>query len=307
MDWKAEYQKKLMTAKEAAKRIQDGDRIMGTVKGIPYVLIEAICDRYQELKNVKIFTNMLIKPLKCLAPEYVSHIDVVSYFKGPYERVAENGMKIDTMVYSFHRHAELIKNVIKPTVATIEVTPPDEEGYCYFGCGPVGGMTLLEEVRLVIVQVNPQMPKMYTEDIKVHVNQIDCIVGKEEPVTEMLTEKPSLLDEKVASFILEKVPNGATIQIGIGGIANAVGYALEHHKDLGVHTELYTESMMYLTKKGAINNSKKTLYPGVAVAGFALGSRELYGFLHENPTILAKNIEWVNDPVIVAKTTVLYR
>ncbi len=135
------------------------------------------------------------------------------------------------------------------------------------------------------------MPKMYTEDIKVHVNQIDCIVGKEEPVTEMLTEKPSLLDEKVASFILEKVPNGATIQIGIGGIANAVGYALEHHKDLGVHTELYTESMMYLTKKGAINNSKKTLYPGVAVAGFALGSRELYGFLHENPTILAKNIE----------------
>ncbi|MGI6349144.1 MAG: 4-hydroxybutyrate CoA-transferase [Eubacteriaceae bacterium] len=303
MNWKADYEKKKMSVDEAAKLIKSGDVVWATPNNnAPYTLLNAVGARYKELKDVKLAVQLLIKPLNCFIPEAKGHIDVFTGFKGPGERAGEKtGWKVDTAAFQLHRHDELMLNVIKANVGLMQVTPPNEEGYCYLGCNPTGVTEIFDTAELIIAQVNKNNPIIPNENLCVHVSQFDAIVEVDEEILVSPNIEPSDLDKQVAAHIVERIPNGATIQIGIGGIANAVGYSLENHKDLGVHTELYVEAMYYLTKKGAINNSKKTLYPGKAVIGFASGSKEMYDFLHNNPNIINREIQWVNNPVVVAQ------
>lgn len=303
MSWKTDYEKKKTTVQEAAKLIKSGDVVWTTPNNnAPYTLLNAIGDRYSELENVKLCVQLLTKPLSCFVPQAQGHIDVVTGFKGPGERAGEQtGFKLDTIAFQLHRHDELMLRVLKPTVGVIQMTPPNEEGYCYLGCNSTGITEIFETAKLIIAQVNSTIPAIPNENLCIHASQVDVVVEVDETIDVVPNIEPSELDKKVASHIVGMIPNGATIQIGIGGIANAVGYSLEHHKDLGVHTELYVEAMYYLTMKGAINNSKKTLYPGKAVIGFASGSEEMYKFIDKNPNILNREIQWVNNPTVVAQ------
>ncbi len=303
MSWKADYEKKKMTAEEAAKLIQSGDRIWATLGvSTPYVLLEAIGERRKELQDVTLYVHSMMKPLSWLDAESEEHIHVISGFIGPGERAAEKkGWKADTLAYQLYRQDEVMLRVVKANVGLLQLTPPDEKGYCYLGCSALGVKEVLETANLVIGQINSYNPAICTEDLCVHVSQLDAVVEADEPLPLLGSAKPDETDKKVAAHIVELVPDGATLQIGVGSISNAVGYYLEHHKDLGIHTELYTDSMMYLTKKGAVNHSKKVLYPGKAVMGLAGGSKEMYEFLNNNPTIINKNIEWVNDPKVIAQ------
>ncbi len=303
MSWKSEYEKKKMTAKQAAELISSGDRIAATFGvNTPYVILEAIGERRKELKDVTLFVHSLMEPVSWLDNETEENIHVISGFIGPGERDGEKkGWKADTIAYQLYRQDEVMLRVIKANVGIVQLTPPDENGYCYLGCSALGVKEMLETANLIIAQINSYNPAIFTEELCVHVSQLDAVVEADRPLPIMESGEPDETDKQVASHIVERVPNGATLQIGVGSISNAVGYYLEYHKDLGIHTELYTDSMMYLTKKGAVNNSKKMLYPQKAVMGLAGGSKEMYEFLDKNPRILNKAIEWVNNPSVIAQ------
>lgn len=253
-----------MSVEEAAKLIKSGDVVWATPNNnAPYTLLNAVGARYKELKDVKLAVQLLIKPLNCFIPEAKGHIDVFTGFKGPGERAGEKtGWKVDTAAFQLHRHDELMLNVIKANVGLMQVTPPNEEGYCYLGCNPTGVTEIFDTAELIIAQVNKNNPIIPNENLCVHVSQFDAIVEVDEEILVSPNIEPSDLDKQVAAHIVERIPNGATIQIGIGGIANAVGYSLENHKDLGVHTELYVEAMYYLTKKEPLTTPKRPCIRG---------------------------------------------
>ena len=303
MTFQSEYEAKKVSMAQAAALIENGDRIICTMNGTPYTLMNAIGERWEELENVTFFSNLLYRPLNFLKPEARGRIDAVSYFKGVTERQAEKaGVRIDTLVYQLHQHDQVIYERIKPTVACIHVTPFDEEGYCLLGPNTVGGIAALACAGKVIAQVNDRNPRMNADPrMKIHISQIDALVEVSEQMPEFISGEPNDIDRKVAEHVVEQIADGSTIQLGIGGIANAVGYFLESRRDLGVHTEMYTESMVHLTQKGIINNSKKTYYPGVAIVGFSQGTQRMYDFVHENPAVLAKPIDEITKPWEVAK------
>jgi len=302
MDFKSEYQKKRMTPQQAAQLIRSGDVIMSTMNGAPYTILNAIGERWRELENVKFYSELLYMPVQFLQPEARGHVDVISCFRGATERNAEkNGVFIDNLPYHIHQHDQMITESIKPNVALIHVTSFDEEGYCTLGPNPVGGTSVVGCAGRVIAQVNDRNPRFAAPESRVHISQIDAIVEVSEPMPQIIPAEPTQVDRKIASYIVERIENESTIQLGIGGIANAVGYYLENHRDLGIHTEMYTESMVSLMKKGVVNNSKKTLYKGRSVIGFAQGTQDMYDFMQDNPALLCKPIEWVADPYVIAQ------
>ena len=267
---KQEYEQKLMTPQQAAKLICSGDSIISTMNGTPFTLLNAIGERWRELENVKFYGENLYMPVNCIGPEMDGHINFISIFRGATERAGEkSGAFVDTIPNHIHQHDPLITEGIKPNVALLHVTPFDEDGYCTLGPNPVGGTSAVKCASKVIAQVNDQNNSFVTPESKIHISQIDAIVPVSEPMPQVIPAESSETDRKIASYIVEQIENGSTIQLGIGGIANAVGYFLEDHKDLGIHTEMFTESMVSLMRKGVVNNSKKTLYPGYSVIGFA--------------------------------------
>jgi len=302
MDFATEYKSKLRTPQEAAQLIRSNDVMMSTMNGAPYTLLNAIGERWPELENVKFYSELMYMPAKFLCPEARGHIDVISCFRGATERAAEKeGVFIDNLPYQIRQHAEMITESIKPNVALIHVTPFDEEGYCTLGPNPVGGTTVANCAERVIAQVNDRNPRFADPESKVHISQIDAIVEVSEPMPQIIPAVPTEVDKTIASYIVDLIEDGSTIQLGIGGIANAVGYYLENHKDLGIHTEMYTESMVELMKKGAVNNSRKTLYKGYSIIAFAQGTQNMYDFMQDNPALLGKPIEWTSDPYVIAQ------
>jgi len=302
MDFATEYKSKLRTPQEAAQLIRSNDVMMSTMNGAPYTLLNAIGERWPELENVKFYSELMYMPAKFLCPEARGHIDVISCFRGATERAAEKeGVFIDNLPYQIRQHAEMITESIKPNVALIHVTPFDEEGYCTLGPNPVGGTTVVNCAERVIAQVNDRNPRFADPESKVHISQIDAIVEVSEPMPQIIPAVPTEVDKTIASYIVDLIEDGSTIQLGIGGIANAVGYYLENHKDLGIHTEMYTESMVELMKKGAVNNSRKTLYKGYSIIAFAQGTQNMYDFMQDNPALLGKPIEWTSDPYVIAQ------
>lgn len=299
---KQEYEQKLMTPQQAAKLICSGDSIISTMNGTPFTLLNAIGERWRELENVRFYGENLYMPVNCIGPEMDGHINFISIFRGATERAGEkSGAFVDTIPNHIHQHDPLITEGIKPNVALLHVTPFDEDGYCTLGPNPVGGTSAVKCASKVIAQVNDQNNSFVTPESKIHISQIDAIVPVSEPMPQVIPAESSETDRKIASYIVEQIENGSTIQLGIGGIANAVGYFLEDHKDLGIHTEMFTESMVSLMRKGVVNNSKKTLYPGYSVIGFAQGTQDMYNFIQESKEILCKPIEWVADPRVIAQ------
>jgi len=301
MSYKQEYEKKKMSFKEAVKLVQDGDRIyLGGSNVLSVPLADELYNRKDELKDISVLSSLVSNDIKILKPD--CPFRYVSTFLGGYERAAaKNGRVVDNMCYQLKNNKNMIKNSFDPTVLFIMAAPMDEDGYFNLSLSPSDMDSLIHSARLAIVHVNDQLPYVYTEENKIHISKVSAVCEQNMPLVTLPSAEPSELDNKVASYIVERIPNGACLQIGIGGIANAVGFSLVNHKHLGVHTEMYVESMYYLTKKGAIDNSRKELYPGKSVAGFIMGSQDMYDFAKRNPEIMTKPLGFTNDPYIVAQ------
>ncbi|GAA0181439.1 acetyl-CoA hydrolase/transferase C-terminal domain-containing protein [Clostridium sediminicola] len=302
MKWKKMYESKLVSVEEAASKIESGDTIwMPSASSAPVDLANALENRYKELENVDLISGLVTNPFRYLTDELKGHINGHTWFVGGYERKGLKSGNLDAAsvnLSKLHIYAEN-KNC---NVLMAEVSQPDEDGYMSYGpLGAMGNDGVAKKAEKIIVQVNKNTPYVHGVNNKIHVSKVDYICEKDHPLSILPNAPTTETDEKIASYILPLIPDGATIQIGIGGTANAVAYGLEDKKDLGVHTEMLTDSMVYLAKKGVINNSKKNYMPGKMVISFGVGSQELYDFMDDNPLIHMDYIKTINDANEIAK------
>lgn len=250
--------------------------------------------RVNELKDVHVVTGLALHPFKFLqSPEYIGRINYHTVFYGPYERAFFKVGNVTINSVHFSKTHWALQNYYKVNVLMTDVSTPDEEGYLYYGPMGVAVNGAAEAIaKKIIVQVNKYQPRVKGVEHRIHVKDVDYICEFDHPLPPLPQDAPTEIDNKIADFIVPHIPDGATIQIGLGSLSNAVGLKLEHKKNLSVHTEMFTDSMLELAKKGVIT--------GKMVAGFGLGSNELYEFIGQGRVEL-KPLRITNDPSEIAK------
>lgn len=296
------WRERKITAEAAAQKILSGQRVFLTGNcSTPQVFLAALRDRYQDLQAVE-----LVQLLDLGAGEYITavmsdHIRINSLFiSSKVRKLVNDGLADFTPVFlseipHLFRSGRLVLDV-----AVIHVSPPDEHGYCSYGVEVGVTKSAAETAGLVIAEVNPRMPRTLGDSF-IHVNQIDYFIDVNYALPEVKPESASLVQDKIASYIAELIPDAATLQTGIGGIPDAVLRRLNHHKNLGIHTELFSNGVMEMIEAGVITNAAKSLHAGKVVAGFVLGTQQLYNYIHDNPIFELHPTEYVNDPFIIAQ------
>jgi 4-hydroxybutyrate CoA-transferase len=304
MSWQSIYQSKIATAAEAIRAINSGDRVfLSGNASIPKGLLAALVDYAPEIEDVEICHALTLGSSDYVAQGMEDHIRVNTMFIGANVRKAVQEGRADFTPVLLSEFTLLFKQGFLPLdVALVHLSPPDEHGFCSFGVESGLTKTPTESARVVIAEVNQQMPRTLG-DTFIHVSKIDYVVPVDYPLMEMPMSEggPSELSNKIASQIAELIPDGATMQMGIGAIPDAVLGFLYEKKDLGVHTELFSDGVIDLFQAGVITNARKTLHQGKITAGFVIGTRRLYEFIHDNPIIELHRAEYVNDPFVIAQ------
>ena len=302
--WSKIYESKITSAEEAVKAVQSGHRVFLTGNcSVPQALIGALVRRAPELQHVEICHALTMGSSDYVAPEMEGHIRANSLFIGPNVRKAVQEGRADFTPVLLSEFTLLFKEGYLPLdVAFVHLSPPDEHGFCSYGIETGLTKTPAESARIIIAEVNPNMPRCLGDSF-IHVSRLNYVVPVNYPLMElhMADEGAVELNTKIASYIAELIPDGATMQMGIGAIPDAVLQFLFHKKDLGVHTELFSDSVIDLVEAGVLTNARKTLHQGKIVAGFMLGTRRLYEWANNNPLIELHRTEYVNDPFVIAQ------
>jgi acyl-CoA hydrolase len=302
MTWLDQYREKLQGSDEAVQLIKSGDRVYyGGNAAIPMALVRALAERYEELEHVQLSHVLLLGEDPLSRPEMEGHFRHNSLFVGPADRKAVNEGRADYVPIFLFQIPRLFEEGIVPLdVAMVMVSPPDEHGFMSFGVETLATRTACANAKKVIVQVNELMPRVLGDSF-IHVSRVDAIVEATEKLPE-LEPKPASDDErKIGAHIREMLHDGATLQMGIGGVPDAVYEMADGLKDLGIHTEMLSDGAMRAIERGIVTGQKKTLHQGKVVITFALGTRTLYEYLDNNPLIEAHPVEYVNDPYIVSQ------
>lgn len=295
---------KYVSAAEALKLVKDGDHvyIQGSTS-VPEALCQALADRGGELHGVTVYSAFCVAkgPAPYCKPEYKEAFLVDSFFvSNSVRKWINDGYGTMTPRFLGEVPALFRDGTCPVDVALINCSMPDENGYVSFGVSADLATAAVECADRVIAQINPNMPYSYGDPV-IHVSKLAAAVYVDEPLMEVPTAVPTEKEIKIGNFIAEHIPDGATLQIGVGGIPNAVIRALENHKHLGLHTEAMTDGVLPLLEKGIIDNSQKKVMPGVSVASLALGSRRLYDYMDHNKDIIFKDVAWTNNPFIIAQ------
>lgn len=296
------FNKKTVTPEQAAQTIRSGNRIFLTGNAsVPQKVLGALVARATELTDVEIVQVLTIGNADYVAPEMDGHLRVNTLFISDNVRKAVNEGRADFTPCFLSEIPGLFKNGYLPLdVALVHVSPPDEHGFCSFGVEVGVTKTAAQAARMVIAEVNPNMPRTLG-DAFIHVSKITYAVPVDYDLPETPMGDPSDLATRIAKHIASLIPDGATLQMGIGGIPDAVLRELTSHKHLGVHSELFSDGVVELVEQGVIDGERKTLHPGKITAGFMLGTKRLYTFVHDNPVIELHPTEYVNDPLIIAQ------
>ena len=304
MSWTESYQKKVVTAAEAVKAVKSGDRIFLTGNcSVPKTILAALVDRAHELENVEINQALTIGSADYVSPEMEGHLRVNTMFISHNTREAVQAGRADFTPVLLSEFPLLFKDKHLPVnVAFVHLSPPDPHGYCSFGVEVGLSKSPAESAEIIIAEVNDQMPRTLG-DTFIHVSDIDYIVPVDYGLPElpMGDGAPSETVEKIASYIAELIPDEATMQMGIGAVPDAVLKYLYDKKDLAIHTELFSDGVIDLVEAGVITNAKKTIHPGKIIAGFILGTKRLYDWVHNNPLIEFLRTEYVNDPFVISQ------
>ncbi len=303
MSWIESYRCKAVTAEQAVRTIKSGQRVFMTGNcSLPQKVIAALVARAPELHDVEIVHVLTIGTNSYVAPEMAGHLRVNTLFISDNVRKAVNEGRADFTPVFLSEIPGLFKagGPLPLDVALIHVSPPDEHGFCSFGIEIGVTKSAAQSARVVIAEVNPNMPRTLG-DAFIHVSKLDYIVPVDYPLPEIKMGEESELAGRIATNIANLIPDGATVQTGIGGIPDAVLHRLVDHKHLGIHTELFADGVIDLVEKGVIDGEMKSLHPGKIIAGFMLGTQRLYDFVHDNPIIEMHPTEYINDPFIVAQ------
>ena len=304
MDWTSLYEARVTTAEQAVRAIQDGNRVFLTGNAsVPQKIVAALVDYATNLTGVEICHTLIIGPADFVDPSMAGHLRSNTVFVSDNIRAAVQEGRADFTPVLLSEFPLLFKRRVLPIdVALIQVSTPDEHGFCSLGVEVGLTKSPAEMARVVIAEVNQQMPRTLGDSF-IHVSRLTHIVPVNYPLPQLVMAKAggSETIEKLASFIAELIPDGATIQIGIGAIPDTVLRYLKDKKDLGVHTELFSDGLIDLVEAGVVTNARKSLHPGKIVAGFILGTGRLYEWVHDNPLIELHRTEYVNDPFVIAQ------
>jgi len=304
MTWTDQYKQKVVSAAEAVKAVKSGDRIFLTGNcSVPSQILGALVDRAKELKDVEINQALTVGSADYVSPEMEGHLRVNTMFISHNTREAVQHGRADFTPVLLSEFPLLFKdNILPVNVAFVHLSPPDPHGYCSFGVEVGLSKSAAESAEIIVAEVNEQMPRTLGDSF-IHVSAIDYIVPVDYPLPELAMGegKPSEKVEKIAGFIAELIPDEATMQMGIGAIPDAVMKHLFDKKDLGIHTELFSDGVIDLVEAGVITNAKKTIHPGKIIAGFILGTKRLYEWVHNNPLIEFLRTEYVNDPFVISQ------
>ncbi len=283
------------TAEEAVKVIKSGDRVfIHSVAAAPKVLIEAMVNRYKELKGIEIMHLHTEGEAPYVKPEYEGIFCLHSLFVGQNARKATQEGFADYIPIFLSETPRLFrKNILPIDVALVQVSPPDKYGFCSLGVSIDATLSAVETAKVVIAQVNPQMPRTIGDGL-LHISNFDILVEHDSPIYETGSPAISEVEQKIGNYIAEIVEDGATLQMGIGGIPNAALAALSDHKRLGIHTEMFSDGVIPLIENGAVTGEDKRINRGKIIATFVMGTKKLYDFL-DYPLIEMLDVAYVND------------
>jgi len=302
VSWIDLYRAKLRSADEALAVVKSGDRVyIHQGCGEPEVLVEALVRRGSELYDVEVVHLATMGNADYSKPEFEGHFRVNAFFVGTNVRQAVQEGRGDYIPIFLSEVEGLLTSGAMPIdVALIQCCPPDSYGYMSLGTGIDVTLTAAKCARHVIVEVNDQCPRTLG-DAFLHVSKADALVEVSHPLAEYHPPEITEVHRRIARHIADLIPDGATLQTGIGAISDAVLQELTAHRDLGVHTEMCPDGVMELIRRGVINNEKKTLHPHKVIAGFVLGTKPLFDFIHDNPIFEFHPSSYTNDPFIIAQ------
>ncbi len=304
MDWIQQYKSRIVSPEEAVRQIKSNQRLFLTGNcSVPQKILAALVEYAPNLEDVEICHALTVGPADYVKPELQGHLRVNTMFISSNIRKAVHEGRVDFTPVLLSEFPLLFKRKILPVdVALIHVSPPDEHGFCSFGIEVGLTKSVAESASMIIAEVNQQMPRTLGDSF-IHVSRLSYMVPTdyELPELPMADEGNADIYQKIAAYVAELIPDGATMQMGIGAIPDAVLKHLFTKKDLGIHTEMFSDGVIDLVEAGVLTNSRKTLHPGKIIAGFILGTKRLYKWVDDNPIIELHPTEYVNDPFIIAQ------
>jgi acyl-CoA hydrolase/GNAT superfamily N-acetyltransferase len=301
-DWQDRWRDKVVSAEQAIRAIPAGRRILiGSGAAEPARLVEAMVAHGDQLADNEIVHLLTLGPAPYVKPGLERRFRHTAFFIGENVRDAVNEGRADFMPVFLSDIPRLITSRrVRIDVALIQVSPPDEHGYASLGVSVDIVRAAVDAADLILAEVNPRMPRTFGDSF-VHVSRIAHLVPVDEPLPERAPREPDEVDQEIGRLVASLVPDGATLQTGIGSIPDAVLASLTSRRDLGVHTEMFSDGVMHLVEAGVITGRHKTLLPGKIVTSFVMGSAKLYAWVHDNPAVEMRPSSFTNDPFTIAR------
>lgn len=302
MGFASSYQAKRCSALDAVKLVRNGDAVVvPTGVAEPPALLEALSTQRREYQGVTVSQILPVRNYGYFDPETAQHVRHVAYFLGGPSRPGAQAGWVDYIPSYFSEMPALMAQGLLPADVVFSLASPmDEHGYFSLSLGTDYTMAALKKARVVVLEVNPNVPFAHG-DCVVHISQVSALVESEAPVFEVGLPQIGAVQQAIGKAVADMIPDGATLQVGYGGITDAVVMQLTDKKDLGVHTEMIGDGIISLVEAGVVTNRRKNYLPGRMVATFALGSKKLYQFMHRNPALEMHPCDFTNDPYLAAR------
>jgi acyl-CoA hydrolase len=298
------YAEKLTTAAGAAELLSSGMVCAADIAlAQPFSFYEAVADRVRRGELDNIVQHSLLETRNAAFfsdPEIAAHYRCVSWFSSGVARKSVNQGITDVMPCYYRDIPRMFRDDIQPDVYVAVVSPMDKHGYFSTGIDGSVSQALIQSAKLILLEVNPRLPRCLTSP-QIHISQVSALWENEQPLFCLPASKIDETSRAIGNYIVEEIPDGATLQLGIGAIPDAVGMALKEKHHLGIHTEMFTDSMVELLECGAADNTAKPIHTGKTVATFALGSQKMYDFIDDNPGFELLPVDYVNDPAVIAQ------
>lgn len=293
---------RITSADEAVKVIKSGDRVfVHGAAATPVQLVQAMTRRNAELRDVEVVHLHTEGPAPYASTQYADSFRTNAFFVGANVREAVAEGVADYVPVFLSEVPGLFRKGIMPLdVALVQVSPPDRHGFCSLGVSVDVARAAVQMAKHVIAQLNPNMPRTHGDGL-IHISHIDSAVVVDDPLPEFPPGQPGEAEKAIGRYCAELIEDGATLQMGIGAIPNAVLAALGSHRDLGVHTEMFSDGAIDLIEKGVITNNAKRVHPGKVVAAFTMGTRRLYDFVDDNPQVVLLDAAYVNDTAVIRR------
>ncbi|MBV8603263.1 MAG: acetyl-CoA hydrolase/transferase family protein [Pelomonas sp.] len=296
------YRRKLRTADAALELLRDGDFIVvPTGVGEPPALLDALSAQRREFRDVKVGQILPMRKFGYFDAETAEHVRHVAYFFGPASRAGGQAGWVDFIPSYFSEMPELIRRGLMPADAVMSLASPmDADGYFCLSLGADYTLAAIERARAVVLEVNPRVPRCHG-NCRVHVSQVAALVESEAPILEVGLPKIGPVQQAIGAHVAEMIEDGSTLQIGYGGIPDAVVMQLTNKRDLGVHTEMIGDGILTLIEAGVVTNARKNYLPCRSVATFALGSAKLHRYMDDNPALEMHPVDFTNDPYLAGQ------